>query len=106
MGHRDSRQSRREAARAATRLAFFGAPQATSAAQPADANPTGLFQSVSKTGTISAGRIRLSEDRIGDSFGHHHDRRVEVAADNARHDRRIGDAQPVNAVDPALGIDD
>ena len=48
---------------------------------------------------------RLSEDGVAQLFGDHHRRAVGVAIGDGRHDRCIGNAQPVETVNAAMMVD-
>ena len=45
-------------------------------------------------------------DHVGELFADHDSRSVGVAGDHGRHDRGIGDTQPVDPAHPQLGIND
>src|SRR5579875_1336579 len=50
--------------------------------------------------------LKPAGDEIGGALGDHDRRRVGVAAGDGRHHRGVGDAQPVNAFEFELRIDD
>ena len=93
---RAARARRRTAARPLARL-----PLDLPAHRPAD---------VDRRGPRRKGLTRLvrrgGEQQVGCLLADHQRRRIRVAGGDERHDRRIGDAQPVDAPDAELRIDD
>ena len=55
---------------------------------------------------VAAASGDATEDQVGGLLGDHHRRRVRVRARDRRHHRRVDDAQPLDAVDAQLGVDD